>query len=144
MDLYFVVTKASQDDDATLTDKEVVRVNNRLEHYGVSIDSVGTHVKLCLRNNVHAKQLVAALLLEVCNNLLRWHLFLRSEYIPVPTNVVSTLRSQAYKYKDYAGLYFFCATLGTRQKTQSRSSPEPARAARTKKRGGYLLGGGGF
>ena len=57
---------------------------------------------------------MAALLLEVFNNLLRWHLFLRREYIPVPTNVVSTLHSQAYKYKDYAGLYFFCATLGTR------------------------------
>ena len=101
--------QGSQKDDDTLTNREVVRVNNGLEQYGISIDSVGTHVKLCLRSNVHAKkQLVAALrlLLEVPNNLLRWHFFLRSEYIPSPTNVVSTLRREAYKYKDYAGLHF--------------------------------------
>ena len=42
-------------------DREVVRVNNGLEQYGVSIDSVGTHVKLCLRSNVHAKQQPAVL-----------------------------------------------------------------------------------
>ena len=46
--------KASQEEDATLTDREVVSVNNGLEQYGVPIDSVGTHVKLCLSNNVHA------------------------------------------------------------------------------------------
>ena len=101
--------QGSQEDDDTLTNREVVRVNNGLEQYGVSIDSVGTHVKLCLRSNVHAKKQLAAalrLLLEVPNNLLRWHFFLRSEYIPAPTNVVSTLRREAYKYKDYAGLHF--------------------------------------
>ena len=40
------------------------------------------------------------------NNLLRWHFFMRSEYIPAPASVVSTLRREAYKYKDYAGLHF--------------------------------------
>jgi hypothetical protein len=97
--------QGSQEDDDTLTNREVVRVNNGLEQYGVSIDSVGTHVKLCLRSNVHAKKQLAAalrLLLEVPNNLLRWHFFLRSEYIPAPASVVSTLRREAYKYKDYA------------------------------------------
>ena len=101
--------QGSQEDDDTLTNREVVRVNNGLEQYGVSIDSVGTHVKLCLRNNVHAKKQLAAalrLLLEVPNNLLRWHFFLRSEYIPALTKVVSTLRTEAYKYKDYSGLHF--------------------------------------
>ena len=101
--------QGSQEDDDTLTNREVVRVNNGLEQYGVSIDSVGTHVKLCLRSNVHAKKQLAAalrLLLEVPNNLLRWHFFLRSEYIPAPASVVSTLRREAYKYKDYAGLHF--------------------------------------
>ena len=104
--------QGSQEDDATLTNSEVVRVNNGLEQYGVSIDSVGTHVKLCLRSNTHAKNQLAAtvrLVLEVPNNLLRWHFFLRSEYIPLLTNVVSTLRREAYKYKDYARLKFFCA-----------------------------------
>ena len=51
--------------NANLTDREVVRVNNGLEQYLVSIDSVGTHVKLCLsvtRNNVHAKRQLAAAL----------------------------------------------------------------------------------
>jgi hypothetical protein len=101
--------QGSQEDDDTLTNREVVRVNNGLEQYGVSIDSVGTHVKLCLSSNVHAKKQLAAalrLLLEVPNNLLRWHFFLRSEYIPAPASVVSTLRREAYKYKDYAGLHF--------------------------------------
>ena len=101
--------QGSQEDDDTLANREVVRVNNGLEQYGVSIDSVGTHVKLCLRSNVHAKKQLAAalrLLLEVPNNLLRWHFFLRSEYIPAPTKVVSTLRTEAYKYKDYSGLHF--------------------------------------
>ena len=101
--------QGSQEDDDTLTNREVVRVNNGLEQYGVLIDSVGTHVKLCLRNIVHAKkQLMAALrlLLEVPNNLMRWHFFLRSVYIPAPTKVVSTLRTEAYKYKDYSGLHF--------------------------------------
>ena len=104
--------QGSQKDDATLTNTDVVRVNNGLEQYGVSMDSVGTHVKLCLSSNVHArKQLAAALrlVLGVPNTLLRWHFFLRSEYIPSPTNVVSTLHREAYKYKDYAGLNFFCA-----------------------------------
>ena len=105
--------KASQEDDATLTNREVVPVNNGLEQYGVSIDSVGTHVKLCLRSNIHAKKQLAAALrlaLEVPNNLPRWHFFPRSEYIPSPTNLVSTLRREAYKYKDYPSLYFFCAS----------------------------------
>ena len=101
--------QGSQEDNDTLTNREVVRVNNGLEQYGVSIDSVRTHVKLCLRSNVDAKKQLAPalrLLLEVSNNLLRWHFFLRSEYIPSPTNVVSTLSKEAYKYKDYAGLDF--------------------------------------
>ena len=101
--------QGSPEDDDTLANREVVRVNNGLEQYGVSIASVGTHVQLCLRSNVHAKKQLAAalrLLLEVPNNLLRWHFFLRSDYIPSPTNVVSTLRKEAYKYKDYAGLHF--------------------------------------
>ena len=64
------------------------------------------------------KQLVAALrlVLEVPNDLLRWHFFLRSEYIPSPTNGVPTLRGEAYKYKDYAGVYFFCANCIRRDK----------------------------
>ena len=77
--------QGSQEDDDTLTNWEVARVNNGLEQCGVSIDSLGTHVKLCLRNNVHAKKQLAAalrLVLEVPNNLPRWHFFLRSEYIP--------------------------------------------------------------
>ena len=101
--------QGSQEDDDTLTNREVVRVNNWMEQYVVSIDSVGTHVKLCLRSNVHTKKQLAAtlrLLLGVPNNLLRWHFFLRSEYNPAPTNVVCTLRREAYKYKDYAGFHF--------------------------------------
>ena len=89
--------QGSREDDDTLTNREVVRVKNGLEQYGVSIDSLGTHVKLCLRSNVHAKKQLAAalrLLLEVPNNLLRWHFFLRSEYIPAPTKVVSMLRTE--------------------------------------------------
>ena len=119
--------QGSQEDDDTLTNKEVVRVNNGLEQYGVSIDSVGTHVKLCLRSNVHAKKQLAAalrLVLEVPNNLLRWHFFLRSEYIPLPTNVVSTLRREAYKYKDYAGLNFFCANCIKRDKLIEPTGPK--------------------
>ena len=99
--------KAPQEEDTNLTDREVVRVN----------------VKLCLRSNVHAKKQLAAaprLLLEVPNNLLRWHLFLRSECIPVPTNVVSTLRGQGYKYKDYASLHFFCANCINRSNRSDR------------------------
>ena len=73
---------------------------------------MGTHVKLCLRNNVHAKrQLAAALrfLLEVPNGILPWDMFLRSGYIPSPGNVVPVWRERAYKCNNCAGLCLFRA-----------------------------------
>ena len=126
--------QGSQDDDDILTNREEVRVNNGLEQYGVWIDSLGTHVKLCLRSNVHAKKQLAAalrLLLEVPNNLLRWHFFLRSKYISSPTNVVSTLRREAYKYKDYA-VFNFLRQLHKMTRTDRTDRTEPFISLRVK------------
>ena len=108
----------------TNTERERGRGNNGLEQYRLCIATVGTHVKLCLRNNVHAKRQLAAglrLLMEVPNGILRWDMFLRSEYIPSPGNVVPVLRERAYKYHNYAGLCLFRANCINCSKRSDRS-----------------------